>query len=527
MRTVKTFDTTLRDGAQRSGISLSVDDKIKISLRLDDLGIDYIEGGWPGSNPKDIQYFKEIKKRKLKHSKVTAFGSTRHKEKAAYRDKNLISILESKVKVASIFGKAWDLHVHDALRTSLEENAKMVYDSIRFLKSKGLEVVFDAEHFFDGFKANKDYALIVLKKAQEAGADNISLCDTNGGMLPYEISEIFREVRMSISAPLGIHVHNDSDCAVANTIEAVREGCVLVQGTLNGFGERAGNANLASIIANLKLKMGIHCLTDSQLQGLAEATRYVAEVANQIPNEHQPFVGSSAFAHKGGIHVSALARKTSTYEHIDPSLVGNQRKVLISELSGRSNIIMKAKELKIDFDSAVSDKVIESIKGLENKGYQFEGAEASFALLVKKAGKKFKPFFELKGFRVAIEKNPYNKGLVSEATIKLMVDNHVEHTVAEGDGPVNALDNALRKSLEKFYPQLKEVSLSDFKVRVLDAAEGTAAKVRVFITSRDKDEVWNTIGVSENIIEASWQALVDSIEYKLLREEGSSWKRKN
>lgn len=518
MKKIKTFDTTLRDGAQSSGISLSVDDKINISIRLDSLGIDYIEGGWPGSNPKDIEYFKKIKRLKLKYSRICAFGSTRHKDKKAHQDKNLLSILQAKVKVASIFGKSWDLHVHHALRVSPEENLKMIYDSIRFLKSKGIEVIYDAEHFFDGFKANPEYAMASISKAAEAGADNISLCDTNGGVLPFELVEMIREVRKQIDVPLGIHAHNDSDCAVANSLVAIGEGCVLVQGTMNGFGERAGNANLASVIANIKLKMNEDCISDAQLRGLTDAARYIADIANQIPYEHEPFVGASAFAHKGGIHVSALARHTKTYEHIDPELVGNKRKILISELSGRSNIMMKVKEMKIDFDSAASNKVIALVKDMENKGYQFEGAEASFALLIMRASKKHRSFFKLKSLRVTIEKDSTQKEMVSEATIKLTVGKNIEHTVAEGDGPVNAIDNALRKALYKFYPKLREVSLSDFKVRVINATGGTAAKVRVFITSRDHKEVWNTIGVSENLIEASWQALVDSIEYKLLKE---------
>jgi 2-isopropylmalate synthase len=518
---IKLFDTTLRDGTQGAGVSLSVDDKIKIALALDRLGVHYIEGGWPGSNPKDELFFQEARKLKLKNARLTAFGSTRRKDSAAHNDPNLLAIARVQTPAACIFGKSWDFHVTRALRVSLEENLEMISDSVRFLKSKGLEVIYDAEHFFDGYKANPEYAMSALLAAQKAGADNLTLCDTNGGSIPSQIRQIVRIVREEIpGAPLGIHTHNDSDCAVANALTAVEEGCRLVQGTVNGYGERCGNANLLSIIANLKLKMGIQSVTDKELQSLTEISRYISEIANIVPNDHQPYAGYSAFAHKGGVHVSAMARHSRTYEHIDPAVVGNQRRILVSELSGQANVLLKARELNLDFsrNKGALKSVIEAVKKMEHQGYQFEGAEGSFAVLARKALGEHRTFFDLLGFRVSVEKNSKDEQVVSEATLKLLVDGSEEHTVAEGDGPVNALDNALRKALERFYPQLKSVSLTDFKVRVIDASRGTKAKVRVLIESRDEKDEWGTIGVSENIIEASWRALVDSIEYKLLKE---------
>lgn len=520
-REVKLFDTTLRDGSQGAGVSFSVEDKLKIALALDRLGIHYIEGGWPGSNPKDEVFFKEAKKLKLKFSKLTAFGSTRRKDKTADEDPNLKAILKVKTPCACIFGKSWDFQVIHALRASLEDNLKMIYDSVRYLKSKGLEVIYDAEHFFDGFRANPEYALATIREAEKAGASNITLCDTNGGSIPSQISAIVKKVRSSYpELALGVHTHNDSDCAVANAITAVEEGCSLVQGTINGYGERCGNSNLVSIIANLKLKLGILVLREEQLQSLTEISRYVSEIANIVPNDHQPYVGFSAFAHKGGVHVSAMARHIQTYEHIDPAIVGNTRRILISELSGQANVLLKAKELKLDFskNTALVKHVIDTIKKMEHQGYQFEGAEASFAILVRKALNQHKTFFELIGFKVSDEKQKAEGEVVSEARLKLRVKGVVQHTAAKGDGPVNALDNALRKALEKFYPSLKAMSLTDFKVRVINAQAGTKAKVRVYIESRDEKDEWGCIGVSENIIEASWKALVDSIEYKLLKD---------
>ncbi|MCM8779450.1 MAG: citramalate synthase [Candidatus Omnitrophica bacterium] len=514
------YDTTLRDGAQKEGISFSVEDKIKIAQKLDELGVHYIEGGWPGSNPKDISFFREMKGYSLKRAKMVAFGSTRKKNTKAETDTNLQELIRAGTSTVTIFGKSWDLQVKYALQTTLEENLRMIFESIRFLKSQGLEVIYDAEHFFDGFKANPRYALTTLEKAAEAGADNISLCDTNGGTLVEELQEIIREVKKRIKTSLGIHCHNDAELAVANSLTAVKLGIVLVQGTINGYGERCGNANLCSIIANLKLKMGVDCLTDKQLSHLTEVSRFVSEVANIVPRDEAPFVGLSAFAHKGGVHVSAVQKHPRTYEHISPEKVGNKRRILISELSGKSALLSKAKEFKIDMarDPKAVKKILSLLKDLEYKGYQFEGAEGSFEILLRKAKGEYPKFFDLEGFRVIVEKD--KKGLLrSEATLKVKVGDLVEHTAAEGDGPVNALDNALRKALEKFYPDLKEMKLADFKVRVINAEAGTAAKVRVLIESRDEKDEWNTVGVSENIIEASWQALVDSIEYKLLKDK--------
>jgi 2-isopropylmalate synthase len=511
---LKTYDTSLRDGNQREGISYSTEDKLNITEKLDDLGIDYVEGGWPGSNPKDIEYFKKVQELDLENTKVSAFGSTRHAQVEAEEDKNLAAILESGVEVATIFGKAWDLHVTDALKTELAENLKMVEESIRYLSDNGLEVHFDAEHFFDGYKQNADYALEVLQAAEKGGASTLVLCDTNGGTMPSEIRDIIREIKDKVTTPLGIHAHNDTDVAVANSLAAVEEGASHVQGTINGYGERCGNANLSSIIPNLKTKYGRDFITDNQLFKLTEVSRYVSEVANLNPPTHSPYVGDSAFAHKGGIHVSAILREPETYEHIKPEIVGNQRRVLVSELSGKSNLVYKAEELGIDLDSENTDlsEVLDQIKDLEHQGYHFEGAEASFELLVEKAAGRYKKLFDLEGIRIITEKrgemNP-----ISEATIKVVVNGEKVHTAAEGDGPVNALDRALRKALRRFYPSLEDIHLIDYKVRVLEGKDGTEAKVRVLIESGDGHETWGTVGASTNIIEASWQALVDSIEY--------------
>lgn len=517
---IKILDTSLRDGTQGEGISLSVDDKLKIAEALDNFGIHYIEGGWPYSNPKEIEFFQKLRKLKLKNSRITAFGSTRHKDNAPEKDENLLSILRIKPDCACIFGKTWDLHVKFVLNTTLDKNLDMIYSSVKFLKSKGLEVIYDAEHFFDGYLVNPEYAIKTLKAAESAGADNISLCDTNGGMLPHQLTEIIETVKNNIAAPLGIHAHNDSDCATANSIVAIQSGCVLLQGTFNGWGERCGNANLSSIIPDIQLKLGIDCIPGEKLKWLTETSRYISEVANILPNDKQPYIGHSAFAHKGGVHASAVAKKSSTYEHIDPSIVGNQRRILISELSGRANILLKSKELNIDFEKNTdkTKKILQLVKDREKKGYLYEGAEGSFELLVKRNIGKHKTFFKLGGFRVAVEKD-YRGRLKSEATIKVLVKNKTELTAAEGDGPVNALDNALRKALDKFYPQLKNIRLSDFKVRIINPSDGTGAKVRVLIQSTDGKDEWNTVGVSENIIEAAWLALVDSIEYKLLKQD--------
>ncbi len=517
MKKIYLYDTTLRDGAQTEGISYSLEDKLGITQKLDELGLDYVEGGWPGSNPKDILYFQKVKKLKLKHARVAAFGSTRHAKNKASNDPNIKALLAAKVPVVTIFGKAWDMHVKYALRVSLEENLAMIYDSVKFLKSRGLEVVFDAEHFFDGFKDNAEYALKSLQAAEQAGADCLALCDTNGGSLPFEIEEMTANVIGVLKTPVGIHAHNDADTAVANSLAAVRAGAVQVQGTINGYGERCGNANLCSIIPGINLKLGELSLNDKQLAKLTSVSRSISEIANVAPNDHQPYVGWSAFAHKAGIHVSAVERKSETYEHMDPGLVGNKRRVLVSELSGKSNILLLAQKigLKLDPDKPQTKEILQRVKELEHEGYQFEAAEASLELLMKKATGHYKKFFDLKGFKVIVEKR--HGELVSEATIKLYVNDQLVHVAAEGDGPVNALDGALRKALDKFYPGLREVKLVDYKVRVLNTGAATAAKVRVLIESQDKDNLWTTVGVSENIIEASWNALVDSIEYKLLK----------
>ncbi len=518
---VKIYDTTLRDGTQGEDISLSVEDKLRITQKLDELGIHYIEGGWPGSNPKDVNYFREVKKLRLSFAKIVAFGSTSRKGVAPEKDINIRSLLEAGTEVITIFGKSWDIHPLTAMDISLEENLELIYRSIFFLKSQVPEVIYDAEHFFDGFKGNKDYAMATIKAAEEAGADCIVLCDTNGGTLPFELVEIIREVKGSIGVPLGIHVHNDSNVAVANTILAVKEGVVHIQGTINGYGERCGNADLCSVIPNLKLKMGVECLSDEHLRRLKEVSRFVSELANLPHNKHQPYVGDSAFAHKGGVHVSAIRKSPFTYEHIKPELVGNRQRILISDLSGESNVLAKAQEfnIKLNKGDKTTKKILKELKELENRGYQFEGAEGSFELLIKKSLGLHKKFFDLLGFRVIVEKRGDESPAFSEATIMVKVDGKIEHTAALGNGPVNALDNALRKALEKFYPELKEVRLIDYKVRVLSDQEGTGASTRVLIESCDGKANWSTVGVSENIIQASWQALLDSIDYKLLKEE--------
>lgn len=519
MSAVRLYDTTLRDGAQTEGISFSVSDKLRIAKKLDDLGIHYIEGGWPGANPKDGEFFKKAKRLRLKNSEIVAFGSTRRAKVKAKDDVVLKGLLAADTKVITIFGKSWNLQVTDVLGTTLEENLNMVRDSISFLASKGKEVIFDAEHFFKGYKADPGYALQVLKAAVGAGAGCIVLCDTNGGTITSEVSGIIEDIKREIKAPLGIHAHNDCELAVANSIAAVQAGCAHVQGTMNGYGERCGNANLASIIPVLKLKLKIDCISDSQLRELTEASRFVSEMSNMKQMANQPFVGISAFAHKAGVHVNAILKNPKTYEHIEPQSVGNRRRLLISELSGKSAILNKAKELDIELEKEgpKAKKILKTIQSLEHEGYQFESAEASFDLLLRRAMKAFKSYFQLEDFRVMIEKRHGGK-MISEAVMKLKVDGKVEHTAAAGDGPVNALDNALRKALAAFYPSLKEMHLSDFKVRVLDEKAGTAAKVRVLIQSQDPKDSWWTIGVSENIIEASWIALVDSIEYKLVKD---------
>jgi 2-isopropylmalate synthase len=522
VKKLEVYDTTLRDGAQAEDISFSVEDKLRITEKLDELGVHFIEGGWPGANPKDALYFKEAKKLNLKKAKITSFGSTRKKGLKAENDATMKTLLNSETGIVTIFGKTWDFHVIEALKAELSENFDMIFDSVSFLKKNADEVFFDAEHFFDGYRANPDYAVKCLITAQEAGAGRIILCDTNGGTLPAEIQKITKTVKKELTAPVGIHAHNDSECAVANTIIAIQSGAVQFHGTINGFGERCGNANLCSVIPNLQLKLGYRCISDAELAKIRDVSRFVDEIANLRHFKRQPFVGDSAFAHKGGIHVSAIKKRGETYEHIRPELVGNIQRVLISDQAGQSNILKKAQEfgLNIEKDSPKLRDIIDSLKELEHAGFQFEGAEASFELLMKKALGLHKSFFNLIGFRVIVEKRKEKEEPISEATIMVKVNEHIEHTAATGNGPVNALDNALRKALEKFYPELRDVKLHDYKVRVLAAGKGTSAKVRVLVESGDHEFRWGTVGVSENIIEASWQALVDSIDYKLLREEG-------
>ena len=515
---VEIYDTTLRDGAQGEGLSYSVNDKILISKELDKLGIGFIEGGWPSSNPKDMEFFLKMAKVRLKNARLCAFGSTRKPETKAQDDHNLKGLLKSQSSIITIFGKTWDLHVKEVLKTTLEENLKMIKDTVEFLTSKGLTVFYDAEHFFDAYKANKEYSLKCILTAQSSGAKAIVLCDTNGGSLTSEISRVVGEIRPMINVTLGIHCHNDSGIAIANSISAVEAGANMVQGTINGYGERCGNADLIPIIANLKLKLGIDCINDNNLKQLTRISHVISEISNMKQKNDQPYVGESAFAHKGGVHINAVLKNVSTYEHIDPDLVGNKRRMLVSELGGKTSILLRAKDLGLDLtkDNPQTKKILKLLQDMEKQGYHYEGAEASFELLMKRALKQYKKFFELEGFKIVVEKHT-DKKITSEAVIKIKVKGTREHTAAEGDGPVNALDNALRKALNDFYPDLAKMHLSDFKVRVLNEKAGTAAKVRVLIQSQDQEEIWNTVGVSENIIEASWEALVDSVEYKLLK----------
>jgi 2-isopropylmalate synthase len=523
MKDVLIYDTTLRDGCQAEDISFTLEDKLRIAEKLAELGIDYIEGGFPGSNPRDTDFFKEVKKFKLRKTKIATFGMTRKPSARPSHDLNLKALLDADTPVVTLVGKTWDLHVRDDLRISKKANLEIIADSIAFMKERVDEVIFDAEHFFDGYASSPEYALECLKAAVEGGADWIVLCDTNGGRLPSDIRVALAEVQKKVSTPLGIHCHNDGEMAVANTMAAVEMGVRQVQGTINGFGERCGNLNLCSLIPNLQLKMGKRCIEPEQLKKLREVSHFFYELANIIPNKHQPYVGDSAFAHKGGMHVAGILKNRETYEHIDPELVGNRQRVLVSDLAGRSNIVYKAKEYGIDLkseDHAVQE-ILRRIKDLESQGYEFEAAEASFELLIQEALGRKKKNFRLVGFRVIDEKRNEDEPPISEATIMVEVDGTMEHAAAMGNGPVNALDQALRRALTKFYPSLKEVELLDYKVRVLSSGEGTGASVRVLIESGDKKDQWGTVGVSHNVIEASWQAVVDSIDYKLYKDSKS------
>lgn len=531
MEPILLYDTTLRDGTQGENISFTADEKIEIAQRLDDLGIHYIEGGWPGSNPKDMHFFDLAKRIKFRNARLTAFGSTRKPGTNPVEDQNIKALLEADTPAVTIFGKSWDLHVEQVMGNTLEENLAMIHESVKYFKENDREVIYDAEHFFDGYRENQEYALQTLIAALEGGADVVVLCDTNGGTLPFDMASIINNVRNILDEKcsikkhvlppkIGIHTHNDCGMAVANSIIALQTGAVMVQGTINGYGERCGNADLTSIIPILCIKMNRSCIPIQNLAKLKNLSRFVSETANMTPLNSRPFVGESAFAHKGGIHVSAIMKVPRAYEHMDPERIGNKRRVLISDLSGKSNVEYKAKELGIEhtgnrFDSR---KIVSEIKRMEQEGYQFDRADGSFKILLEKFTQQFHPLFELESFRVSIEKDK-DQPCAAHATIKISVGDKEEITAAEGHGPVSALDNALRKALGKFFPDLDSMRLVDFKVRVVDGREGTAARVRVLIESRDKDDIWSTIGVSEDIIEASWHALADSFQYKLSKEK--------
>jgi 2-isopropylmalate synthase len=515
---ISLYDTTLRDGCQGEDVALTLADKLRIAERLDDMGFDYVEGGWPGSNPRDEEFFREAKKLALRHARVAAFGMTRRAGTTASKDLNLRKLVEAETPVVTIYGKTWTLHVTEDLRISRDENLEVIHDSVAFLKRHTDEVIFDAEHFFDGYREDPQYALQCLRSASEGGAHVVCLCDTNGGNLPTFIADAVRTVAAAIPTPLGIHCHNDSDLAVANSLAAVEAGAVQVQGTINGFGERCGNANLISIIAALELKLGFQTLGVERLRRLTELSHFVYELANLPPRKEQPYVGRSAFAHKGGVHVAAVRKNRLTYEHVNPEAVGNVQRVLISDLAGRANILHKAEEFGVNVESKDPkvQALLQQLKELENAGYQYEGAEASFELLMQRALGGRVRFYRLIGFRAIDQKQKEDEPPLSEATIMIEgPDGRIEHTAATGNGPVNALDQALRKALTKFYPEIEAVRLLDYKVRVLPGMGGTAAKVRVLIESGDEHGRWGTVGVSHNVIEASWQALVDAIDYKL------------
>ncbi len=524
MTRISIYDTTLRDGTQGEGVSFSVSDKLKVAARLDALGVDYIEGGWPGSNPKDVEFFHQARDHAWSHARIAAFGATRRPHTAVEDDANIRALLDANTSVVTLFGKSWTLHVEQVFETTLAENLDMIAGSVAYLRARGREVLYDAEHFFDGYKADPDYALATLQAARDAGASCIILCDTNGGTLTDELTAIVTRARDALGhdVPLGIHTHNDCELAVANTLAGVRAGATQVQGTINGYGERCGNANLCSIIPALQLKMGREVLPPEQLGTLTDLAHYVAELANMTLHNAAPFVGHSAFAHKGGVHVSAMRKVERSYQHIGPELVGNRQRVLVSELSGRANVLSKAEGSGGVGGVAVTDQqartLVQRIKSMESDGYQFEGADGSFHLLVRRMEQGYQPPFELVDFIALVERRG-SAALISEATVKVRVGETVIHTAGSGNGPVNALDDAVRKVLVDFYPALREVHLLDYKVRVVDGTRGTAAVTRVLIESGDGHESWTTVGSSANIIEASWLALSDSLEYAILRQE--------
>jgi 2-isopropylmalate synthase len=523
MPNITIYDTTLRDGTQGEGVSFSAEEKLKVARKLDEFGIAYIEGGWPGSNPKDVEFFALAKRVEFANARLTAFGSTRRANLAAADDPQIIKLVEAGTPVVTIFGKSWDMHVTDVLRISLQQNIEMIRDSIQFLVASGKEAIFDAEHFFDGCRRNRDYAFATLDAAVKGGASTISLCDTNGGALPSDVGEIVAQVVTAFpGVAVAMHAHNDSGLAVANSIAAVQNGATQVQGTINGYGERCGNANICAIMPILELKLGLTCVPPGALAGLTALSRWVDDVANRIPDDTLPFVGASAFAHKAGVHADAVSKNPATYEHVDPESVGNDRRFLISELAGSGSVVQKARKYEVDLtkQSPEVKAVLDRVVRLEHEGYSFEDAEASFELLLKKSMGQYRKLFELVGFRIIVEKRGPAEEPITEATLKVEVDGVQAFTVAEGDGPVHALDNALRLALRQFYgPQLAAIKLTDYKVRVVNSDEGTAAKVRTIIESRDAADAWSTVGVSTNIIEASWTALADSVEYGLLRQK--------
>jgi 2-isopropylmalate synthase len=514
MQKIQIYDTTLRDGTQSEGFTLSANDKVRVAQRLDDLGVSFIEGGWPGSNPKDVEFFERAHDMQWKNALIAAFGSTCRVKGGPEDDANIKALLDSKTPVCTIFGKTWTLHVKEVLKTTPKDNLRIIEESVSYLKSNGKRVIYDAEHFFDGYKADSTYALETLQAAIRGGAETVVLCDTNGGTLPWEVERIIRDLKPVIKTPFGIHTHNDGEMAVINSLMAVREGAIQVQGTINGVGERCGNVNLISVIANLELKMGYQCLPEGKLAHLYELSHFVAEVANITPDEHLPFVGKSAFAHKGGVHVAAMRRSVQSYQHIEPELVGNKMRVVVSDLSGRGNLLSKAEEHGLEVEGEEVVPVLNDIKELESRGFSFEAAEASVTMMLKRQEFGYKPPFELIDFFVNVEHRD-KRGIFAEAMVKVRVKGEVLHTAAEGNGPVNAMDNALRKALVGYYPQVARFHLSDYKVRILDSDHGTEAITRVLIDTRNDTSRWSTVGASANIIEASWRALADSFEYGL------------
>jgi 2-isopropylmalate synthase len=512
---IQIYDTTLRDGTQSEGFNLSANDKVRIAQKLDELGVAFIEGGWPGSNPKDVEFFERAQDMRWKNALITAFGSTCRVKGGPEDDANIKALLDSRTPVCTIFGKTWTLHVKEVLQTTNEDNLRIIEQSVAYLKSHGKRVIYDAEHFFDGYKADSSYALETLKAAIRGGAETVVLCDTNGGTLPWEVQAIVQELKPVLNHPFGMHTHNDSECGVVNSLIGVREGAMQVQGTINGVGERCGNANLVSIMADLELKMGYKCLPEGNIKNLYDLSHFVAEVANLTPDEHLPFVGKSAFAHKGGVHVAAMRRSAQSYQHVEPELVGNQMRVVVSDLSGRGNLLSKAEENGVEVEGEEVVPVLNEIKELESRGFSFEAAEASVTMMLKRQEYGYKPPFELIDFFVNVEHRD-KRGIFAEATVKVRVQGEVLHTAAEGNGPVNALDIALRKALTSYYPQIARFHLSDYKVRILDSDHGTEAITRVLIDTRNSTSRWSTVGAGTNIIEASWRALADSMEYGLM-----------